>query len=378
MHIVYVAPAFHATHEDIWMPAVVDMVERVAAVHEVTVICLRHPPRRPPFELAGATVITLGNGRRGGLIGRARVVGSGVAAVLRRHRQRPIDILHGLWADEPGAVATVCGSLLRRPSVVSVMGGELVAMPDISYGAALGMGGRLTVRVALRMAREVTAQSTPVLEMLRASGRTTRTRLLPLGVDLSLFRLTDPAPATAPRGETARVLFVGNLYPVKDPLMLLRAFARIAAERAVTLDVVGDGRMRDQVERAIVDLGLADRVVLHGQMSRAALLEMFRSASVLAITSRHESQSVVAVEAVASGVPVVGTRVGIVPDLGDAALVVPPSDEAAFADALASVLDDPVRAARMSVAARDVAKRFDLDVTTGRVLELYEELATPS
>jgi glycosyltransferase involved in cell wall biosynthesis len=103
----------------------------------------------------------------------------------------------------------------------------------------------------------------------------------------------------------------------------------------------------------------------------------YRTASVLAITSRHEGQSMVAVEAAASGLPVVGTRVGIVPDLGDAALSVPIGDDEALAGALTAVLDDPARAARMGAAGRAIAvARFDVERTTADLLERYDRLVT--
>ena len=49
MHICYVIPAYHASRDVIWLPAIVDTIERVAAVHEVTVIAFRQPSRRPPY-----------------------------------------------------------------------------------------------------------------------------------------------------------------------------------------------------------------------------------------------------------------------------------------------------------------------------------------
>ena len=77
-----------------------------------------------------------------------------------------------------------------------------------------------------------------------------------------------------------------------------------------------------------------------------------------------------------------GTRVGVLPDLGDAAIVVPTQDEEALADALASVLDDPARAAAMRAAAAEVVANFDIDSLTGRLMALYDEMAptraTPS
>ena len=125
------------------MPAVVDLVERLAAVHDCDVVALRYPPARPhtgsPGRGSGRSV----SARSGGPVGRAVVLARGVRAVLAIDRRRRIDVVHGLWADEAGAVAAIAGRLLRRPVVVSLMGGELVALADIGYGAASGPGRAL-------------------------------------------------------------------------------------------------------------------------------------------------------------------------------------------------------------------------------------------
>ena len=126
LRVAIVTPGFVVERDEPGMPAIVDLVERIASVHDCEVIALRHPPARPPYRVAGARVTALGVGTASGAPGRARVLAGGVGAVLRRHRRRPFDLVHALWADEAGAVATIAGRLVRRPVVVSVLGGELV------------------------------------------------------------------------------------------------------------------------------------------------------------------------------------------------------------------------------------------------------------
>ena len=85
----------------------------------------------------------------------------------------------------------------------------------------------------------------------------------------------------------------------------------------------------------------------------------------------------VAVEAAACGIPVAGTRVGALPDLGRGALIVTVGDERGLATALAKILDDPPLAASMGAAGRAAAvARFDIDSTAGGLLDLYAGLVT--
>jgi glycosyltransferase involved in cell wall biosynthesis len=189
-----------------------------------------------------------------------------------------------------------------------------------------------------------------------------------------------PSDDTAPADTSAirTVLFVGGLEPVKDPVAMLRIFGRVSTGRPdLLLDVVGDGPLRAKVEREAIRLGLDGRVRLLGQVHRADMPERYRAGAVLVVSSRHEGQSMVAVEAAASGLPVVGTRVGVLPDLGDGARTVPVGDEAGLADAIGAVLDHPDRAATMGRAGRRVAvAAFDLDRTSAALLDRYESLVS--
>lgn len=384
LRVAIVTPGFVVERDEPGMPAIVDLIERIASVHDCEVIALRHPPARPPYRMRGARVTALGVGTASGASGRVRVLAGGVGAVLRRHRHRPFDLVHALWADEAGAVATIAGRLLRRPVVVSVLGGELARIPDIGYGAALGRGGRWTVGVSFSGANLVTAGSSTVLAAILERRPERPVALLPLGVDTTVFRPADPAKtetADAERaGRPARqtILFAGSLEPVKDPAAMLRVFGRLASDRpGLDLILVGDGRLRPGLESSIAGTALAGRVRFAGQLRRDEMPALYRSATVLAVTSRHEGQSMVAVEAAACGLPVVGTRVGVLPDLGDGAATVPIGDEGTLAEALAAVLDDPDRAARMAAAGRTIAVvRFDFERTTADLFERYAGLVT--
>ncbi len=383
--VAIVVPGFPVDRDEPGLAAVVDLVERLAAVHEVEIVALRHPSKRRSYRLAGATVRALGpaaGAGRGGPTGRAAVLARGLDAVARLHRRRPFDLVHGLWADEPGAVAALAGRLLRRPSIVSVMGGELVALADIDYGAALGRGGRWSVSTSMRLATLVSTGSMAMRDAATARRNGRAVVLLPLGVDIGAFRpaaggAAEPAAGAAePAAGAPTVLVAGGLEPVKDPIGALLAFAAVAGDRpGARLRFVGDGALRPTLEATARDLGLAERVSFAGQLPRNEMAQAYRGATVLLIASRHEGQSMVAVEAAASGLPVVGTRVGVLTELGDGARTVPVGDPAALAAALASALDDPEGLRRMGAAGRAVAEaRFDIDRTSSDVLATWDGL----
>ena len=154
-----------------------------------------------------------------------------------------------------------------------------------------------------------------------------------MGVDLAVFRPDVRRWAVRPAGDrpVRRQPRTGQ-----GPGLALRVFAALAGDRpGLRLEVIGDGRLRGDLERLAGQLGVGDRISFLGQLPRAEMPARYRAATLLLVTSRHEGQSMVAVEAAASGIPVVGTRVGVLPDLGSGALTVPVGDEAALVAAAA-------------------------------------------
>ena len=268
------------------MPAVVDLVERLAAVHDCDVVALRYPPARPRYRVAGARVRALGLGSVGGPAGRAAVLARGVRAVLAIDRRRPIDVVHGLWADEAGAVATIAGRLLRRPVVVSLMGGELAALADIGYGAGLGRGGRWTTAISLRGADLVTAGSEaarPVragtaargvarcshrwASISRCSGPTCRRRAAAPDSDPAGGASCSPAASNRSRTRPSRCVS-SRRWPSIGPGCGSRSSAT--------------GGLRGDLERLAAELGVGDRVRFLGQVPRNEMPARYRAASAAA------------------------------------------------------------------------------------------------
>ena len=198
------------------------------------------------------------------------------------------------------------------------------------------------------------------------------------GIDVHMY---DPAPdkLTAkmsvglPR-DRRHVACIARLHPVKDHAMLLRAFARVAAELPdVDLVLAGDGELRGALEQQACQLGVADRVRFLGV--RRDVPDLLRAADVFALTSVSEGASITLLEAMASGIPSVVTGVGgnveLLRDRQDG-LLVPRGDDAATADAFRVVLADQARAAAMGASARQRAlEAYQLDRTIQRHYDCY-------
>ncbi len=276
-------------------------------------------------------------------------------AVWRAWRFRP-HLVEGHYLWPTGAIAAAAAAAARAPYVLYAHGS------DVPEGSAPS-----PVRWAVRRAAEIHTNSADTAARIRrAFGEDTPVRVLPPGVDLTLFE---------PRGEPDPRLvgYVGDLVAHKGPDVALRALADMPED--VRLLVVGDGPERPSLERLAAELGLAGRVAWHGAVEHGELPGLLSQMAVVVVPSRRDALGLVAVEALACGRPVVVSAVGGLasvpnPDCGES---VPPADPAAFAEAAERWL---ARAGDPEIvrAARHRAGSFALDDTAARALTRLEEL----
>jgi len=211
------------------------------------------------------------------------------------------------------------------------------------------------------------------------------TRFAPAG-DPSTDVAADEA-ALARHGVTAPfIAFASTIEPRKDVPSLVRAFARIAPTHPDVQLVLagGDGWGVAQARAAIESSGVATRILRPGYLADATLAALFRRAEVIAYPSLVEGFGMPAIEALASGTPLVTTSGSALEEIvGDAGLLVPPADVDALAHALATVLDDPTVAARLRAAGPPRAATFTWERSVeahvdiyGRAIRHHEQTAT--
>jgi 1,2-diacylglycerol 3-alpha-glucosyltransferase len=209
---------------------------------------------------------------------------------------------------------------------------------------------------------------------LRALGVTSRIEVVPSGIDCAKFargvRRDDIRARFGVAAHERLSLVVGRLGREKNVDLALEAFARLDDARA-RLAIVGEGTHRAELERACIRLGIASRVYFAGEFAREDLPDVYASADAFVFTSRSETQGLVLVEALASGIPIVAIDTPQTADvLGGVGSLVS-GDATALAAALGGVLDAGRFALRRS---RDVSNRFDGGRVGARVIALYDEL----
>jgi glycosyltransferase involved in cell wall biosynthesis len=172
------------------------------------------------------------------------------------------------------------------------------------------------------------------------------------------------------------ILSVGRLSTEKghgDLLAAVRLLLRDRPQLTIRLILVGDGIERPALERAAAAPDLASSVIFAGHCSN--VWPYYSLADVFALPSHSEGSPNVLLEAMAAGVPIVASKVGGVPETvedGSSALLVPASEPAALASALARVLEDPALAARLASSASErLVRRFSPEARYRALLEVY-------
>jgi glycosyltransferase involved in cell wall biosynthesis len=202
--------------------------------------------------------------------------------------------------------------------------------------------------------------------------------IVPCGIDAGEF--TD----LPPRGEFRRrlrgyqgpvILFLGRITAKKGVDVLIRAFARVREREECRLVIVGpdDERLTPRLRRLIARLGLEAEVDLFGPVYGEERLAALATADVWALSSHTENFGITVVEAMAAGSAVViSPAVNLADDIaGAGAGVIAETDPETFAEALLGVLGDDAKRARLRMAARQFAARYDWGVVSPLLLDMY-------
>lgn len=364
MHIALVVPGgVDRSAEYRVIPALLALIARLSARNDVQVIALNQESRAGEWDLAGARIHN---------IGRPCTCLRALHALHRLHRAAHFDVVQSVWSGAGGLVALAAGKAFGIPSLVHIGGGELASIPDIAYGGARTLRGRLRETWILKRVSAVTAASAPALASLSELGIPAHP--LPLGVDLVSWPPRAPRPRDP--SKPARLIHVASLNRVKDQTTLLRALDLLRNSGAdFRMDVVGEDILGGEIQALAVQLGLLERITFHGFLPQARLRPLIEAADLMIVSSRHETGPLVALEAAVAGVPTVGTMVGHIAEWAPtAAVAVPVGDAARMARAVRELLENDERRLEIAREAMRRAVRQDADYTAEHFMALYRSL----
>jgi glycosyltransferase involved in cell wall biosynthesis len=293
-----------------------------------------------------------------------------IRRLLRIHRY---DAVHVFFSLPTGALLPFL-PLRDTPVVVSLRGSDVPGYDP--YNSSLQRAHRLLApltRWIWRRANRVVAVCESLGQLALHTLPDLRYAVVPNGVDLTLFHPADPA--TRFPSKRIRCLAVARLIERKGVGDLLRALALLERGR-FELEIVGGGADEQVLRDLATQLGVGQDVRFLGPLSRAKVAERYREADLFTLPSSAEAFGNVFAEALASGLPIVGSATGGIPDLvehGSNGLLVPPGDVHALAGAIRYLADDPELRAEMSIRNRSKAEAtLEWAQVTRRYLSIYE------
>ncbi len=325
---------------------------------------LREPTRRRRYLRAFFDMVRLTRQSPNFLLGGLGIFAK-VAHAARQMRVEGIVHVHCHFANHPALAGWLVQRLVGIPYSFTGHGSDLHV--DRTMLATKVAEASFVVTISDDNRRLIESTSGPA--------SVGRVEVIHCGVDPTAF-----APVERRRDGPLRVVAVGTLHEVKGQVHLVEA-CRMLADRGVDLTCrfIGDGPDREALQARIDGHGLTGRVVLAGRMTSDAVATELAAADVLVAPSvptkggKREGIPVVLMEAMATGLPVVASRLSGIPELvtdGQDGILVPAGDPASLADALQRLAIDPELRARLGARGRrTVLDGFDVDANARRLAE---------
>ncbi|WP_280400950.1 glycosyltransferase family 4 protein [Nocardia carnea] len=299
------------------------------------------------------------------------------AARLLRERVRDFDVVHDNQCLGSGLL-----DIARRLPLVATVHHPITKDREVDLAAAIWRRKPLVRRwygflgMQQRVARQIpdlltvsTSSATDIADDFGVDPA--QLKVVPLGVDTELF---------APRGARmpGRIVAVASAdKPLKGISHLLQALTRLRVTHKVELQLVAKLEPNGPTEKQIAELGLSDIVTVRPGLTDTELAELLASAEIACIPSLYEGFSLPAVEAMASGTPLVVSRTGALPEVvgepGVCAELTEPGDSAALTQVIGRLLDSPQTRQRMQAAGRDRAVSvFSWESVAAQTVQVYQ------
>jgi glycosyltransferase involved in cell wall biosynthesis len=310
--------------------------------------------------------------------------------MFKQSHRHDLDLVHVHLAAPSAALTGLVHSRKKHLPLVIGYSGDLVAgFGSVIRRVCTTAYNRLFHNWLLSQAEIIISPSESYVQHSPfLAGHRGKVVVIPHGINLDEYQTASPKlecrkqldlPKDAPI-----ILFVGWLLSYKGPDVLLRAMKYVIDKSAhAQVLFMGTGAERNALEQMAIKLGIEDNVRFLGYIRDSAIkARYYRAADVFTLPSTlTESFGLVNLEAMASGLPIVASDLGGIPDLvkhGENGYLVPPSNPDALAKAIINILEDHALRERMSKNARERVQRYSWARTTGETEDVYRDIMVRS
>ncbi len=302
-------------------------------------------------------------------------------ALLRLHREWPFEIIHSHSSYPTGYMARQVGAELNIPVIVTPHGSDIAETSRFRDRPLVAA----RIRETLEGVDAVTAISAYLKGRALKLAPKCADHLVEIsnGVDCAAFERVAPQSERIKNffdpNQSRFFLFLGRFHPRKGINILIEAFDRAAGnDQSLHLVIGGDGPDRDALHQQASQSGAADRIHFLGLVHGEEKLWLLQNALCLVVpTKSWEGLPIVVLEGLASGQPIVGSRVGGIVDLvndNENGFLVEPGRADSLGFALETIAKNPDARGRMAKASHQKSKRFDWPRITDQYLSLFADL----
>jgi glycosyltransferase involved in cell wall biosynthesis len=302
---------------------------------------------------------------------------------LRLVNKLDVDIIHAHWSLPQGLTGIICKRVSKIPCITTLHGSDI---HGLRYPALKWLNAKV-----IQHSDACTANSSETARMAQRISMKDDVAVVPMGVNplfLSTARERNKQQTGSQAGEK-RILFAGRLIDLKGVDYLIRALPSVLKKFPKTkLVVVGSGPMKDELMNLSTRLNLSDTVIYIDKVSQEKLLEFYTSADVFVLPSivtekgETEGLGVVLLEAMACGLPVVGSAVGGIPDIiinGETGLLARQKEPDSLAEKITKIFSDAsLRRKLVENGYQMVEKNFSWDTISEKFIKIYQEVLNRS
>lgn len=291
-----------------------------------------------------------------------------VHTIATSYWSRGFDIIHANWTLS-GFSACLTKWKHKIPVVVTVHGSDVFRANDNWLLRTMNS-------FVFKRSSKIIAVSNALKSVVDQSGiQPNKTIVITNGVSLNDYNDADII------SREPLILFVGSLIARKGIDVLIRAFAEISPSiSAYKLIIIGEGMLRQQLEALCISLGIQNNTVFLGQQPPSSVRSWMKRAKVFVLPSNEEGQGVVLLEALASGTPCVGSRIGGIPDIitPDVGHTFSPGNYHELSEAIIDIALSK-RWFDLSKNARSrVEREYNIDIVTNKISNEYKALLSES
>jgi glycosyltransferase involved in cell wall biosynthesis len=300
---------------------------------------------------------------------------SGAWHSLWQARQFRPDVVHVFFGIPDGPIGWLLKRIYRLPYIISLRGAD-VPSGEVKRFAKHYIVLRPFIRWLWRDADALVAVSNGLRSYAKETAPDMPIRVIPNAIDLSEF-----TPALQRKAEgPVRLLYVGRFNVFKNVETLIEAVGQLNQMDVggFELELVGEGEQRPVLERMVSDLGLTRNIRFSGWVARDRIADCYRRADVFVTSTTWEGMPNTVLEAMACGLPIVGTQASGLHELvreGVNGYLAPIKDPNALAEALARLIDNGFERRRMGRESRKLAEReFAWEYIAQQYVKVYEQV----